>query len=133
MKEKKRLIKNKVDIERLMACLVAHFKQIFEYFKHTYTHFYSLFHPYVYKKHSKNITQTPLPNISFWKIQKTWDCFIHEKLFFFFQSVPGCLVCVFKQPFSVFKHHFTHFNVLFHSHIFLQIFSNNNFQFLNRY
>ena len=25
-----------------------------------------------------------------------------------------CLVCVFKQPFSVFKQHFTHFNILFH-------------------
>ena len=43
----------------------------------------------------------------------------------------GCLVCVFKQPFSVFKQHFTHFNALFHPHVFSQIFSNNNFQFLN--
>ena len=43
----------------------------------------------------------------------------------------GCLVCVFKQPFSVFKQHFTHFNALFHPHVFPQIFSNNNFQFLN--
>ena len=46
----------------------------------------------------------------------------------------GCLVCDFKQqPFSIFKQHFTHFNVLFHPHVFLQIFSNNNFQFLNTY
>ena len=89
VKEKKRLIKNKVDIERLMACLVAHFKQIFEYFKHTYTYFHSLFHSYVYKKYSKNITQTPLPNTSFLKIQKAWDCFIHEKLFFFFLKRSG--------------------------------------------
>ena len=42
----------------------------------------------------------------------------------------GCLVCVFKQPFSVFKQYFTHFNALFHLHVFPQIFSNNNFQFL---
>ena len=63
VKEKKRLIKNKVDIERLMACLVAHFKQIFKYFKHTYIHFHSLFHPCVYQKHSKNITQTPLQTL----------------------------------------------------------------------
>ena len=45
----------------------------------------------------------------------------------------GCLVCSFKQPFSVFKQHFTHFNALFHPHVFPQIFSNNNFQFLNTY
>ena len=45
----------------------------------------------------------------------------------------GCLVCDFKQPFSVFKKHFTHFNGLFHPHVFPQIFSNNNFQFLNTY
>ena len=43
----------------------------------------------------------------------------------------GCLVCDFKQPFSVFKQNFTYFNVLFHPHVFSQIFSNNNFQFLN--
>ena len=34
----------------------------------------------------------------------------------------GCLVCDFKQPFSVFKQNFTYFNVLFHSHVFSQIF-----------
>ena len=44
----------------------------------------------------------------------------------------GCLVCVFKQPFSIFKQHFTHFNILFYPHVFLQMFSNNNFQFLNK-
>ena len=38
------------------------------------------------------------------------------------------MVCVFKQPFLVFKQYFTHFNTLY---IFPQIFSNNNFQFLN--
>ena len=47
------------------------------------------------------------------------------------RKLKGCLVCNFKQPFSVFKQHFTHFNALFHPHVFLQIFSNNNFQFLN--
>ena len=46
-------------------------------------------------------------------------------------SFRGCLVCVFKQPFSVFKQHFTYFNTLFHPHVFPQIFLNNNFQFLN--
>ena len=43
----------------------------------------------------------------------------------------GCLSCVFKQPFSVFKQHFMHSYILFHPHVFSQIFSNNNFQFLN--
>ena len=43
----------------------------------------------------------------------------------------GCLVYVFKQQFLVFKQHFTHFNALFHPHVFPQIFLNNNFQFLN--
>ena len=43
----------------------------------------------------------------------------------------GCLVCVFKQSFSVFKQHVTHFNTLFHPHVFPQIFLNNNFLFLN--
>ena len=41
------------------------------------------------------------------------------------------LVCVFKQLFLVFKQYFMYFNVLFHLHIFPQIFLNNNFQFLN--
>ena len=43
------------------------------------------------------------------------------------------MVYVFKQQFSVFKQHFTHFNALFHPHVFPQMFSNNNFQFLNTY
>ena len=47
------------------------------------------------------------------------------------KKLRGCLVCIFKQPFLVFKQHFTYFYTFFHSHIFLQIFSNNNFQFLN--
>ena len=34
------------------------------------------------------------------------------------QLIGGCLVCVFKQSFLVFKEHFTHFNTLFHSHVF---------------
>ena len=46
-------------------------------------------------------------------------------------KLSKCLVCVFKQPFLVFKQHFMHFNTLFYPHIFPQIFSNNNFQFLN--
>ena len=32
--------------------------------------------------------------------------------------LKGCLVCIFKQPFSVFKQYFTHFNTLFYPHIF---------------
>ena len=46
-------------------------------------------------------------------------------------NVRGCLVCIFKQPFLVFKQYFTHFSALFHPHVFPQMFSNNNFQFLN--
>ena len=47
------------------------------------------------------------------------------------ESLWGCLVYIFKQQFSVFKQHFTHFNTLFHPHVFSQMFLNNNFQFLN--
>ena len=43
------------------------------------------------------------------------------------------MFCVFKQTFSVFKQHFIHFQTLFHPHVFPQMFSNNNFQFLNTY
>ena len=50
-----------------------------------------------------------------------------------FKKLRGCLVCDFKQSFSVFKQYFTHFNTLFHPHVFLQMFLNNNFQFLNTY
>ena len=49
------------------------------------------------------------------------------------KKLRGCLVYDFKQPFLVFKQHFTHFNTLFHPHVFPQMFSNNNFQFLNTY
>ena len=49
------------------------------------------------------------------------------------QTFRGCLVYIFKQQFSVFKQYFTHFNALFHPHVFPQIFLNNNFQFLNTY
>ena len=45
------------------------------------------------------------------------------------RKIRGCLVCIFKQPFSVFKQYFTHFNALFHPHVFPQMFSNNNFQY----
>ena len=47
------------------------------------------------------------------------------------RKLRECLVCVFKQPFLIFKQYFTHFNTLFHPHEFSQIFLNNNFQFLN--
>ena len=49
------------------------------------------------------------------------------------KGLRGCLVYIFKQQFSVFKQHFTHFNALFHPHVFPQMFLNNNFQFLNTY
>lgn len=53
------------------------------------------------------------------------------KLLGFLGNFRGCLVCVFKQLFSVFKQHFMHFNTFFHPHVFPQMFLNNNFQFLN--
>ena len=51
--------------KRVRDCLVGHFKQLLEYFKHTNTHFHILFHPHVYQKHTNNITQTPIPNTHF--------------------------------------------------------------------
>ena len=48
-------------------------------------------------------------------------------LLHFLTIYRGCLVSDFKPPFSVFKQHFTHFNALFHPHVFPQIFLNNNF------
>ena len=47
------------------------------------------------------------------------------------KTVREYLVCVFKQSFSDFKQYFTYFYILFYPHVFSQIFSNNNFQFLN--
>ena len=75
----------------------------------------------------KIITQKLLWRIVYgpWETPYVFGCF--RKL------LRGCLVCDFKQSFSVFKQYFTHFNTLFHSHVFSQIFSNNNFQFLNTY
>ena len=57
--------------------------------------------------------------------------YLIKSYFYVAQSVWGCLVYVFKQQFSVFKQYFTHFNALFHPHVFPQMFLNNNFQFLN--
>ena len=51
----------------------------------------------------------------------------YEFRFFFLDDIWGCLVCNFKQLFSVFKQHFTYFNALFHPHVFPKIFSNNDF------
>ena len=42
-----------------------------------------------------------------------------------------CLACIFKQSILIFKLYFIYFNTLFYLHIFLQIFLNINFQFLN--
>ena len=50
-----------------------------------------------------------------------------------FPQIKGCLICIFKQLFSVFKQHFTYFHTFFHLYVFSQIFLNNNFQFLNTY
>ena len=61
-----------------------------------------------------------------WKLL-TWSFL----LLIFNKMLRGCLVCDFKQSFSVFKQHFMYFNALFHLHVFPQIFSNNSFQFLN--
>ena len=48
--------------KRVRDCLVGHFKQLLEHFKHTKTYFHILFHSHVYQKHTNNVTQTPLPN-----------------------------------------------------------------------
>ena len=48
-------------------------------------------------------------------------------------QLRGYLVCVFKQQFLVFKQYYTYFDTFFHSHVFLKMFLNNNFQFLNIY
>ena len=56
------------------------------------------------------------------------NCFVALKRGRLFR---GCLICVFKKSFLVFKQYFTHFHTLFHPHVFPQMFSNNNFQFLN--
>ena len=49
----------------------------------------------------------------------------------FVKIVLGGVWFVFSNNyFSVFKQYFTYFHTLFHPHVFLQIFSNNNFQFL---
>ena len=63
------------------------------------------------------------------KKKKNLYVFLFHSLLF--PSLWGCLVNGFKQPFLVFKQYFTHFNALFHPHVFPQIFLNNNFQFLN--
>ena len=49
------------------------------------------------------------------------------------EKITGCFVCIFKQQFSVFKQHYTYFHTLFHPHVFLHMFLNNNCQFLNTY
>ena len=46
---------------------------------------------------------------------------------FFSNILGGCLVYVFKRPFSIFKQYFTHFNIFFHLQVFSQMFLNNNF------
>ena len=63
-------------------------------------------------------------------LRTVWVC-VCVCVCFFLELIRGCLVCDFEQPFSVFKQHFTYLNALFHPHVFLKIFSNNNFQFLN--
>ena len=78
-----------------------------------------------------------LENLQLWAWKLEPGPMVPTFFLYFFQALfrllRGCLVCDFKQLFSVFKQHFTHFNALFHSHVFPQMFSNNNFQFLNTY
>ena len=76
------------------------------------------------------MSSVSITNYEYLIINDRWTCY------FYFNGhiLPKyrrCLVCIFKQLFLVFKQHFTDFYTLFHSYIFPQIFSNNNFQFLN--
>ena len=55
----------------------------------------------------------------------------NSELYHWLVNTKGCLVCIFKQPFSVFKQHFRYFHTFFHPHVFPPMFLNNNFQVLN--
>ena len=75
-----------------------------------------------------------------WELLYQFDIYVISKFgsekqtcYMIQQALWGCLVCVFKQQFSVFKQHFTHFHILFYPHVFSQIFSNNNFQLTKPY
>ena len=69
------------------------------------------------------------------KSLKLSQIFMSSLFFFSFYfkrpTLRRCLVSVSKQQFSVFKQHFTYFDILFHPHVFPQKFLNDNFQFLN--
>ena len=82
----------------------------------------------IQRKHSRNEMEKSGRRDGFYSFASQVPCFAC-----WFKIVRGRLVCVFKRPFLVFKQHFTHFNALFHPHVFPQMFSNNNFQFLNTY
>ena len=43
---------------------------------------------------------------------------------FLISEIEGCLVMLFKQQFSVFKHHNTYFTTFFNPHVFLQHLNN---------
>ena len=47
---------------KLRVCLVHVFKHMFLVFKQHYTYFYTLFHPHVFLKNTKNVIRTTLPN-----------------------------------------------------------------------
>ena len=97
-------------------------------------------------------------NLKYWDHKIALDCSSFKKIILLkiVGALRGCLVCVFKQSFSVFKQYFMYFHTLFHLYIFSQKFSvfkqyfmyfhtlfhlyifsqkfsNNNFQFLNTY
>ena len=48
--------------KELRPRLVKLLNNSFSVFKQHYTHFYTLFHPHVFKKTTNNITQTSSPN-----------------------------------------------------------------------
>ena len=78
-----------------------------------------------------SITMTYHYQVTHESLLKKVTCERLYKLSFLKMRFLGSLICVFKQQFSVFKQHFTHFHTLFHLHVFSQKFLNNNFQFLN--
>ena len=97
--------------------------QIFQFEVSIYITVFSLFESEIYFICNKNNNNNKKTIKVFMSPTTRLNC--EQKL------LRGCLVCVFKQPFSVFKQHFTHFHKLFHPHVFPQMFLNNNFQFLN--
>ena len=63
-------IKIKTSLETSAKCqtlldhLVEYFNNMFSIFKQYYTYFYTLFHPHIFSKNTKNVVKTTLPNES---------------------------------------------------------------------